>query len=164
MNERNAITYLKHGDIAGLEYLVREYQVQAVRAAYLITRDRALAEDIVQAAFIRAYERIDQFDIDRSFGPWFLKSVTNDAIKAAQRRKRHVPLEAPTDTDASSLLQHLVDKRPEPVDDVQAAETREEIWEALGKLPPAAASIAADPAFTAPRGVGSDGTVSDWRR
>jgi hypothetical protein len=35
----------------GLEALVQEHQVQAVRTAYFVTRDRALAEDVVQAAF-----------------------------------------------------------------------------------------------------------------
>jgi len=68
MEEQEAIARLKRGDISGLEALVRKYQVQAVRAAYLITHDRGLAEDIVQAAFLRAYERIGQFDAGRPFG------------------------------------------------------------------------------------------------
>jgi DNA-directed RNA polymerase specialized sigma24 family protein len=44
MDERKAIEQLKRGDI----------QVQAVRAAYLVTRDRDQAEEIVQAAFLRS--------------------------------------------------------------------------------------------------------------
>ena len=92
MEEREAIARLNRGDIAGLETLVRQYQVQAVRTAYLITRDRALAEDIVQAAFLRVYERIGQFDTKRPFGPWFLRSVVNDAIKAATRHEHQVYL------------------------------------------------------------------------
>lgn len=68
--ERSAIARLKAGDIGGLAALVEMFQVQAIRTAYLISRDRSLAEDITQAAFIRAYQRIDQFDADASFGPW----------------------------------------------------------------------------------------------
>jgi len=37
-----------------------------------VTRDQSLAEDVVQAAFVKAYERIGQFEARRSFGPWFL--------------------------------------------------------------------------------------------
>ena len=59
---------------------------RAIRAAYLIVRDRALAEDLVQTAFLRAYDRIGQFDPSRPFAPWFLRSVVNDAVKAAMRR------------------------------------------------------------------------------
>ena len=75
--ERAAVDVLRRGDIAGLEILVRLHQVRAVRAAYLVTRDRALAEEVVQEAFVRAYDRIDQFDPGRPFAPWLLRSVVN---------------------------------------------------------------------------------------
>ena len=83
MDERQAIEHLQRGDIRGLEALVRLHQVRAIRTAYLFTRERQLAQDIVQAAFLRAYERIGQLDPHRPFGPWFLTSVLHDAIKAA---------------------------------------------------------------------------------
>ena len=92
MNEHQAIARLKRGDIDGLEPLMQLHQVRAVRTAFLITRDRALAEDVVQAAFVRVYERIAQFDSNRVFEPWLLRIVTNDAVKAATRRERFVPL------------------------------------------------------------------------
>jgi len=93
MHEEEAIQRLKTGDITGLEELVLLHQVAAVRAATLITRDRSLAEDVVQAAFLRVYERIDQFDTTRQFFPWFLRIVTNDAIKATRRREKSVSID-----------------------------------------------------------------------
>ena len=69
MNEQNAIQRLKQGDIHGLATLVHTYQDQALRIAYLITFDATLAEDIVQSAFLRVYERIAQYDPQRPFGP-----------------------------------------------------------------------------------------------
>lgn len=137
MEEQEAIARLKRGDIGGLEVLVHKYQVQAMRTTYLIIRDHALAEDIVQAAFLRAYERIDQFDAGRSFGPWFLRSVVNDAVKAAARRERQVSLEAGSEGEETSLADLLADSGPGPDDLVEAAEIRQVIWAALGKLPPA---------------------------
>jgi RNA polymerase sigma-70 factor (ECF subfamily) len=137
MKEQEAITQLKRGNIDGLEALVRQYQVRAVRTAYLITRDRALAEDIVQAAFLRIYERIGQFDGRRRFGPWFLRIVANDAIKATVRRKRLVSLECSTEEEGISLVDLLVDPNPGPAEVAQAEEERQAIWTALGKLPPA---------------------------
>lgn len=135
MEEAEAIAQLKQGDVGGLEALVRGHQVQAVRTAYLITRDRALAEDIVQAAFVRAYERVGQFDSERPFGPWFLRGVVNDAIKAASRRECWVPLEAGVGAEAV-LADLLADPNPGPADLVEAADTRRAVWEALGRLPP----------------------------
>ena len=135
MEEAEAIAQLKQGDVTGLEALVRGHQVQAVRTAYLITRDRALAEDIVQAAFVRAYERIEQFDTRRPFGPWFLRSVVNDAIKAASRRERWVSLEA-SDGAKAVLADLLADPNPGPAALVEAADIRRAVREALGMLPP----------------------------
>jgi len=48
MDDREAIRRIKKGDIGGLEVLVHRHQVRAVRAAFLVTHDEALAEDIVQ--------------------------------------------------------------------------------------------------------------------
>src|SRR5689334_872570 len=100
MEEYEAIRQLQAGNIIGLETLVHRYQAQALGAAYLISRDAALAEDIVQAAFLRVYERIGQFDPARPFGPWLLRSVVNDTLKAVARRARHVPL--PVEDDAGA--------------------------------------------------------------
>jgi RNA polymerase sigma-70 factor (ECF subfamily) len=75
--EHQAIARLKQGDLAGLEFLVRQYQAQAVQTAYLILGDRFLAEDIAQTAFLKAAWKIDQFDAQRPFRPWFLRVVKN---------------------------------------------------------------------------------------
>jgi RNA polymerase sigma-70 factor (ECF subfamily) len=101
-----------------------------VRAAALITHDRPLAEDIVQAAFIRVYERIHQFDDMRPFGPWFLRIVVNDAVKAVTRRS-HDSL----DTISGDQIT-LVDSLPGPDALLEQAETQAAIWDALAQLPP----------------------------
>jgi len=132
MEEREHIARLRRGDLGGLEGLVRAHQVQAVRVAYLICRDRPLAEDIVQSAFVRAYERIGQFDPRRPFGPWFLRSVANDALKAAAQRERSVSL----DTDTSSGFALTVSNNPSPDDLLLTGETHEAIMAALEKLTP----------------------------
>jgi RNA polymerase sigma-70 factor (ECF subfamily) len=129
LDETDAIRRLKHGDIAALEVLVRRFQVQAARAAYLIVRDHGLAQELVQGAFVRAYERIHHFDAARPFGPWFLKIVVNDAIKTATRRGREVHGAPNSDLSA--------DPDPGPERAWEQAETADEIWAALGQLSPA---------------------------
>src|SRR5688500_9170450 len=64
MKESEAIRQLKSGDLGGLDERVNIYYVQAVRTAYLVLQDPTQAEDVVQGAFLRTYERIDQFDTD----------------------------------------------------------------------------------------------------
>lgn len=134
MDERDAIRILQQGDIAGLEALVRAYQLPAVRAAYLITQDRPLAEEVVQTAFVRAYERIGQFDPRYPFGPWFLKGVVRDAAKASARRHREPPLVGAS--DPLLMTQLLADPASLPEEAVAQQETRDAVWAALEQLAP----------------------------
>jgi len=132
-DERAAIAQLRSGEIAGLAVLVDAYQLQAIRTAYLIVRDRQLAEDITQSAFVRAFERIGQFDPEARFGPWFLRSVANDAIKAVERGRRTQPLVG--GADASAPANTLEDPAPGPQALLEAAEDAEAVWALLGRLP-----------------------------
>jgi RNA polymerase sigma-70 factor (ECF subfamily) len=132
MEEQLAIARLKQGDLAGLEALVKQYQTLAVHTAYLVVADRPLAEDIVQTAFLKAADRIHQFDDRRPFRPWFLRMVVNDCLKAARRQKRSLPLETPP----SAILAWLTDPAPGPEEAVEANELRQSVWEALRQLSP----------------------------
>jgi RNA polymerase sigma-70 factor, ECF subfamily len=136
LEEKLAIARLKQGDLNGMETLVRRYQTRAVSAAYLIVRDPKLAEDLVHDAFLRAADKISQFDENRPFGAWFLRSVVNAAIKAAKQQKRFIPLDAPQAEDISSVAEWLVDPHPNPELMVETQETRQTVWTALGELPP----------------------------
>jgi RNA polymerase sigma-70 factor (ECF subfamily) len=106
MDERAAVDRLKRGDVGGLEPLVDRHHTRAARAAYLVVRDGALAEDVAQDAFVRAFERIGSFDADRPFGPWFMKLVLNEAIAAARKRGRFASREV---RDTEEILAHLAD-------------------------------------------------------
>ena len=131
MTESDAIARLKGGDIGGLEALVGLYQVRAIRTSYLISYDYALAEDIVQAAFVRAYERIGQLEDSRPFGPWFLRSVVNDTLMAL-RRRLSVSLDGAQISEAVTS-----DLEPDVAQALEAAETREAVWQAVSRLSPA---------------------------
>src|SRR5687767_9649052 len=124
--EREAVARLRRGDIGGLQTLVCLHQARAVRASFLVCHDLALAEDVVQGAFVRAYERIGQFDAERAFGPWFMRSVVNDTLMAL-RVRQPVSLDEEAERIASG---------DSPQELVEAAETREALWAILTKLAP----------------------------
>jgi RNA polymerase sigma-70 factor (ECF subfamily) len=136
MKDQNAISRLQRGDIKGLESLVNNYQVQAVRAAYLILFDRAQAEDIVQAAFIKAAQHIRQFDSSRPFGPWFYRIVVNDALKLAKKQKRSVSLDEKLDEPTIQFAAWLTDPGPNPEQLLEQKENQQLILKAIQSLPP----------------------------
>ena len=129
MREREAVARQKRGDIGGLEELVELYGVRAVRAAYLVCHDRPLAEEIAQAAFLKVYDRIEQYDAGRPFAPWFLRSVVNDARKAAVLRERTLPLDGCGDWEEATSDTNLEEL-------ALASETSDAIGETLGRLTP----------------------------
>lgn len=135
MEDQIAISLLKQGNLNGLEALVNRYQAKAVHAAYLITNERALAEDVVQSAFVKVAERIHQFDENRPFYHWFFRIVVNDALKAANRGRRSVSLEE-LDAPAGKIAKWLTDPSPQPDQLLEQKELRENVLNAIRSLPP----------------------------
>ena len=134
MDDREAVDRLKKGDVGALEALVRRHHARAGRAAYLIVRDHALAEDVAQGAFVRAYERIGGFDERRPFAPWFMRIVVNEAVGAARGRERVASYE---EGGASAAASWLADPAAGPHELAEEAEERDRVWAAMAKLPPA---------------------------
>jgi RNA polymerase sigma-70 factor (ECF subfamily) len=132
MNEQVAIDALLRGDLSGLAFLVRQYQLKAVRVAFLIIHDEGLAQEVVQNAFLRTAERIEQFDRKRPFEPWFMRIVVNDAIKAVKRGPSLVSIDAGEDTFQTQLQSQL----PSPEEMVTMTERNEAVWQALTRLTP----------------------------
>jgi RNA polymerase sigma-70 factor (ECF subfamily) len=136
MDERQAVARLKKGDLSGLDGLVMRYQAQAIHTAYLVVLDIPTAEDVVQEAFLRAFDKIHQFDDSRPFGPWFLRSVVNAALKATRHTRRLSPFD---EQDLETGLERLR-RWAAPAGDleqvVESEETRREVWEAINRLSP----------------------------
>ena len=135
MDDQTAISRLKQGDLNGLETLVHRYQAQAVRAAYLVLYDRTSAEDVAQTAFVKAAERIHQFDEGLPFAPWFFRIVVNDALKTAQKLRSVLPLED-LDEPAARLADWLTDSAPSPEQQLEQKEIRQNLLKAIHSLPP----------------------------
>ena len=66
--------------------------------------DSALAEDLAQEVFIKAFRALHSFDQSRKFSSWLFKIAHNTAIDQLRRRQLHtVPLES-ADADEPDLL------------------------------------------------------------
>ena len=70
----------RRGDAGAFEDLVRAYQGDVWRFAYHFTRDRALADDVTQEAFLRAYRFLKGFRGDSRFTSWLFRIARNCAM------------------------------------------------------------------------------------
>lgn len=72
------------------EELFRRYWPAAWRIAYGLTGRRAMADDIAQDAFERAFAALARFDERRPFAPWLHRIVTNRALDLLRSERRLV--------------------------------------------------------------------------
>ena len=132
MEDLQAIRCLKRGDMGGLECLIAHYQGKALRTAFLITRDEPLAEDVVQDAFVRFYQRAQYFDETRPFEPYFMRSVVNAALNCLKQEKKGGSC---SEGDLSEL-ENLLDHAASVEEQVEFNTLKWQISEALANLPP----------------------------
>jgi RNA polymerase sigma-70 factor (ECF subfamily) len=85
-DERRLIRDAQGGSEEAIERLFRSHWPRAHRAAYLVVRDAAAAEDIAQESFLAALRALDRFDRRRPFGPWLHRIVVNRAIDWSRAR------------------------------------------------------------------------------
>src|SRR3990172_1981021 len=131
MDDRQSIHRMKSGDIGGLELLVRRYQVKAVRAAFLVTQDATLSEDVVQETFVRLFQHIHHFDESRPFEPYLMRSVVNAALNAIRQDRKSTSLDADP-----VLLENLLEQAASVEAQVESAQLADEVLLALSELSP----------------------------
>lgn len=85
--ERRLLRSAQGGSPEGIEQLFRIHWPRAYRAAYVVTRDAAGAEDVAQEAFLAAIRSLHRFDRRRPFGPWLHRIVVNRAIDWTRARQ-----------------------------------------------------------------------------
>jgi len=92
-SERAWVRRAQAGSASDFEALFRAHWGPAYRAAYLVVRDAAAAEDIAQEGFLAAVRALDRFDRRRPFGPWLHRIVVNRAIDWARARALRAEVE-----------------------------------------------------------------------
>lgn len=130
MEEQDAITLLKIGDLNGLEPFVDAYYLKAARTADLIVGSQTFAEDIVQSTYLDAAHHIRELN-DAPFAPWFLKMVVDNALKSAQKQKLNSLQEV-----NPILTAWLLEESPTAELPTEGAELRRQTWQALQGLTP----------------------------
>jgi RNA polymerase sigma-70 factor (ECF subfamily) len=73
---------------------MRRYNQRLYRVARAILRDDTEAEDVMQDAYVRAYQHLGQFEGRSSFATWLTRIAVHEAFARIRRRHRFTGLEA----------------------------------------------------------------------
>jgi RNA polymerase sigma-70 factor (ECF subfamily) len=106
----------RDGDMQAFEELVKKYDRQVFRIAQHITQNREDAQDIVQDAFFKAYEKLDQFKGDSKFSTWLIRIAVNESLMRLRKRKsaRTVSMDDDVQTEEGSITRDFADWSPNP--------------------------------------------------
>ena len=133
LKDEEVVERVLAGEAPLFEILMRRYNQRLYRISRVILRDDAEAEDVMQDAYVRAYEHLDQFAGKAAFATWLTRIAIHEALARKRRRSRMEELDAlPENGDAMSILKSSA---PTPEARTAQAETRQMLEEAIDRLP-----------------------------
>jgi RNA polymerase sigma-70 factor (ECF subfamily) len=113
--DREDVHRVLGGDVEAFSGIVERWQRPLVNLAYEFSGDRSSAEDMAQEAFLRAFQRLDQWREDAAFSTWLFAVALNVYRNATRRHaRREAPLEDDCDPAGSDdVLNEVATRREE---------------------------------------------------
>ncbi len=123
----------KKGDFRAFDLLVLKYQSRVIATAFKFVKERSLAEDIAQEAFIKSYKSIESFREESSFYTWIYRITVNTAKNylVSSKRRDEVVI-SDLSLDDSFYPEKLDVDSPQEI--LKASELRDLIFETLSSL------------------------------
>jgi len=127
----------KNGDLSAFELLVKRYDRRLLHIAQSVTHEASDAQDVVQDAFLKAFQKLDQFRAKARFSTWLIRITLNEALMKVRKLRNSRELQAEEVQDemetAPFRLRHWV-RDPEQL--CSAAEFHEILRKSLESLSP----------------------------
>lgn len=126
------------GDVLAFDELVSRHRDRLFGLCYRMCGETELANDLAQDAFVRAYERLNQYDTTRPFAPW-LNQLTVNLCHNAFRDRRH---EAQPDATGGLWEERLPDRSILPDRQAVDRDLESRVQTAILQLPPRYRAVA----------------------
>jgi RNA polymerase sigma-70 factor, ECF subfamily len=125
----------RQGELAAFEELVFRHRDPIYARAFSMTRNEEDAVDLSQEAWIKGWQRLEQFQGDSSFTTWMTRIVINLCLDHLRRQKRHRAdsIEA-MDEESGGVERQMPVVTVNPTAGLERAELRQKIDGALGQL------------------------------
>jgi len=127
----------REGNVRAFEELVSKYDRQIFRIAQHITQNREDAQDVVQDAFLKAYEKLDQFQGNSKFYTWLVRIAVNESLMRLRKRRtgKMVSIDDDIETEEGSVPRDLADWSPNPEQNYSQSELAEILRKTIQGLP-----------------------------
>jgi RNA polymerase sigma-70 factor (ECF subfamily) len=137
-DESSLVLRAKAGDTAAFSELVSHYERKIYRLAKNITRHDEDAEDVLQEAFLKAYEHLDRFEGNSKFYTWLVRIAVNEDLMKLRKRKtdKTVPLDEPVDLGEEVMQREIAVWDNNPEEQYSGEEMKKILDDALESLKP----------------------------
>jgi RNA polymerase sigma-70 factor (ECF subfamily) len=138
--DEDLVARCQEGDFSSFEVLYTRYQRPILAYIYQITRDYESSACIAQDVFLKVFEHVGSFDLNRRFTTWFYTIARNAAIDHLHSRNRRAMVtfsdldrEESSGSEPAALHAHATS---EPIETTLArSESNAQLSLALGELP-----------------------------
>ena len=137
-SELTLVQAAKKGDLEAFSDLVKRYDRNVFRIAQHITHNEEDAQDVVQEAFLKAYQNLDQFQGNSKFYTWLVRIAVNEALMKLRRRRtdRTVSIDEDVETEEGSMPREVADWGPNPEQLYGQSELSDILKKTIQGLPP----------------------------
>lgn len=155
ISDNEIISRILQGEKDLYALLVKKYNQRLYRVGMSIINDDAEVEDVMQVAYIKAYENIKKFEFRSNFSTWITRILINESLLRLRKRKQSfnsidtmntdesyqigskdekTPLAKMLDTELKIVLENSIRSLPEKyrtvfimreIEDMNIAETKE---------------------------------------
>lgn len=94
LTDGEIVARVRAGELELYEVLMRRHNPRIYRAARAILHDDSEAEDVMQDAYVRAFEHLREFEGRAQFSTWLTRIAVNEALARVRRNKRLAPLDS----------------------------------------------------------------------
>ncbi len=137
-DEGTLVAQAQAGDKQAFSQLVKRYERKIYRLAKNITQNDEDAEDVLQDAFLKAYEHLGGFQGQSKFYTWIVRIAVNEALMKLRKRKgdRFVSLDEPIDTGEEEVKREVAVWEGNPEQQYSQEELQRILNDAVEELKP----------------------------
>ena len=140
MSDEEVVARVLAGETAMFEIIMRRHNQRLYRVARAILRNDAEAEDVMQDAYVRAYEHLHQFAGRAKFSTWLTRIAVHEALARQHRSNRYQELQPMSELEGDPM-DRFASLALDPEQQTSNSEIRRLLEEAVEKLPDAYRTI-----------------------
>ena len=134
LSDEEVVARVLAGETAMFEVVMRRHNQRLYSVARAILRNDGEAEDVMQDAYVRAYEHLNQFAGRAKFSTWLTRIAVHEALARQRRGNRYQELKPMSEREGDPM-DRFASLSPNPEQQASNSEIRRLLEEAVDSLP-----------------------------